>query len=151
MQPAPAVSMTARGRGAWAAWQSLLTVLATAVGLGWMLDRAGLPTAWVVGMAGFAAAWSGWLAWEAGRHGAGRLEWDGRIWRHVPGPGRDAAEGALTVAVDLGSWMLLRLEPPHGRTRWIALARSDATAAWPALRRAVLAAPARRPTAAAGQ
>lgn len=153
MQLAPAVSVTGRRRGAWAVCQSLLTGLAAAVGLGWLLDRIGAPGAWVVGLVAPVATWAAWLSWRAGRHGAGRLDWDGAAWRHWPdpdpGPGDEAAEGIPTIAVDLGGWMLLRFRPRLGRTRWLALARTDAAGAWPALRRAVLAAAKQPPTAAA--
>jgi hypothetical protein len=75
--------------------------------------------------------------------------WDGSVWRLGPPQGQlggDGQTGQVALMLDLGPWMLLRFRPAAAagtrwpRASWIALARSDGAAAWPALRVALHAA-----------
>jgi hypothetical protein len=71
------------------------------------------------------------------------LRWDTQRW--LLGPGSDATgphPGNLTIALDLGAWMLLRFDhdaPPRGRRRttWLPVQRLGLEAHWHALRCAV--------------
>lgn len=108
------------------------------------------PTAALLVALGVAMAVAG-LGWRRLRSPAVQLSWDGSAWRLAPAetcnprqsadaagaPGRDAIDapsGTLTVAIDLGRWMLLRWQPEAGRSRWIAAAAGEAGPAWHALR-----------------
>jgi hypothetical protein len=74
------------------------------------------------------------LAVSLWRVPAQSLRWDGQVWR------LDAVPGELTVAVDIGPWMLLRFTPGAGsRTRWLPVQRRGLEAQWHALRCAVYA------------
>ena len=60
------------------------------------------------------------------------LRWDGRAWQ------LDAAAGELSVAIDLGPWMLLCFMPEgRGRCSWLPIQRRGLEAHWHALRCAV--------------
>jgi hypothetical protein len=60
------------------------------------------------------------------------VAWDGQAWQ-VDGLG-----GRLAVMIDLGPWLLLRLQPPTaGRPVWVAVAAVAPTGAWHALRAAL--------------
>jgi hypothetical protein len=65
------------------------------------------------------------------------LIWNGSQWQW------QGVAGDTQVALDLGSWMLLRFDPLTGRRRWIAASRASAEGPWAALRAALYA---RRPT-----
>ena len=60
------------------------------------------------------------------------LRWDGRAWQ------LDAAAGELSVAIDLGPWMLLRFKPERrARASWLPVQRAGLETQWHALRCAV--------------
>lgn len=62
------------------------------------------------------------------------LSWDGRRWS------ADGVEGTLSVMLDLGTWMLVRLCGAEGSAaRWVAIDRTEAGPAWHALRVAAFA------------
>jgi hypothetical protein len=71
------------------------------------------------------------------------LHWDSRCWHWRPAddPGARPAAGTLAVALDLGPWMLLRLdalEPSKAARRtWLPVQRRGLEAHWHALRCAV--------------
>lgn len=71
------------------------------------------------------------------------LRWDGARWQLTPrDPGSgEPAIGHLTVAIDLGFWMLLRFvaDVPEGRRRvtWLPVQRRGLEAQWHGLRCAV--------------
>jgi hypothetical protein len=71
------------------------------------------------------------------------LRWDGRDWHAGPAgsAGQEPATGALSVAVDLGSWMLLRFVPRGtnrwSRAIWLPVQRSAMEEPWHVLRCAV--------------
>ena len=71
------------------------------------------------------------------------LRWDGRNWHAGPADsvGQEPLSGALSVAVDLGSWMLLRFQPDAPARRfgatWLPVQRSGLEPQWHSLRCAV--------------
>jgi hypothetical protein len=67
------------------------------------------------------------------------LRGDGRRWQWVSAGGATPVEGALSVAIDLDAWLLLRFDGADGLRRWIALSRAQHGARWHALRCAVCA------------
>ncbi len=135
--PAP-VSLEAAGDGG--AWRHALIAL--------HLAAAGAMLAWAPGLpAGLAAIAVVAAGVRSGRGSAptgstpALLAWDGQTWR--------LGERAVRprVALDLGGWMLLRLDPADapGRRHWLPLSAAVAGAAWPPLRAALFS------TAAAGR
>jgi hypothetical protein len=84
--------------------------------------------------ASLAGAGSAAVAWQ--RAPRGDLSWDGRGWTWAP-LGAAAGDGEVSVAFDLGGWMLLRFDPVAGPRRWLPLARYSADAAWSPLRGAL--------------
>ena len=68
------------------------------------------------------------------------LRRSGGTW-HLQRGAAPAESGDLTVALDLGGWMLLRFVPgvPGGSARWIAVQRRGLELQWHALRCAVYA------------
>ena len=74
---------------------------------------------------------------------SGRLRLEGGVWTFLPaGPHvADAIVGDLEVAIDLGSFMLLRFvaagTPRGGRARWLPAERAGLEHDWHALRCAV--------------
>jgi len=71
-----------------------------------------------------------------------RLRWTGSSWalnRGGNAPTSEPLAGTLTVAIDLGSWMLLRFvgESARARTTWLPVRRGDVEGDWHALRCAV--------------
>jgi hypothetical protein len=116
---------------------------ATTVAWLWLATLAVLPRVLVAGtclvVIGYAAVW---LYTVPAR--ATDLFWDGRRWHVAPiaRSGQHAGAGSLEVTIDLGSWMLLRLDlPPDGGVRrtavWLPVARRSVGADWHALRCAV--------------
>ena len=72
-----------------------------------------------------------------------RLRWDGREWHggQASSAGHESMAGELLVALDLGSWMLLRFQPHDFghrlRATWLPVQRSGLEPQWHALRCAV--------------
>jgi hypothetical protein len=68
------------------------------------------------------------------------LRWDGRMWHLGPASG-EPVSGDLSVAIDLGPWMLLRFSPAapeaRARTTWLPAQRRGLEYQWHALRCAV--------------
>ena len=128
MRAAPAVSVRASRAGAWRGLQALLCALAAAATAAWVLGHL-QQTAWPALAAGAVA---GVLAWWLAPERAVDLSWDGQRWS------AGGAAGRLDVMLDLGPWMLLRLQPvaePRAPV-WIPIAAAEAGAAWHALRAA---------------
>ena len=137
----------------WLVFQGLTLGLAVSVIGSWAAALAEIGPPW----AGAAAA-SGLLPagltmllgrFRARRLGPLRLVFDGQVWTCAR-PERSPARERCTpvVALDLGRWMLLRIDPADGsdaperasrparrvRRCWVALSRRSAAAHWHALR-----------------
>jgi len=137
MRSAPAVRYPV---GA-AFWQmaalALPWALAAAVCALWALQPAAPRWAAALALACAVVAALG-LWWGRHRGGAGVLHWDGRSWTLQTGQG-PARAGALVLALDGQTLMLLVFRPLAGGTRWLWLRRGADAARWADLRRAVYA------------
>ena len=132
MRAAPAVSVKGSGGWLWRLVNGVLPGLAAGALVLALLQHAERP-AWpaaVVALATAAVAW-----WQA-RPRAVPLNWDGQCWT------ADGTPGALQVMIDLGSALLLRVQPEAGgAARWVAVTAAEVGAAWHGLRVAVYARP----------
>jgi len=123
-----------------------LHLLAASTLVGWCVamssreDWTALAWAPLAGLAWLLAV--GWMPLASGG-----LRWDGQNW-HLTGSMLDAGaqrEGSLAVALDAGSWLLLRFRP-RGEPRrwsssvWMVLARHASVDEWCALRRTIYSA-----------
>jgi hypothetical protein len=101
----------------------------------WLLGQQQWPV-WPALACGFiAGALIGWRAPAP----AVTLSWDGSQWL------ADGRAGELTVMLDLGSWLLLRLQlaAPRRRALWLPVTAAEAGSRFHALRSAVYAHPPR--------
>ena len=135
MRAAPAFRVTVNRFGWWRAGIVAGLSLTVASVLAWtvLTQR---PSASVV-----VAVWAATVAAAAGaasllRIGCFTLRWDTQVWRLQAGPTIDesAPAGDLSVAIDLGAWMLLRFVPrdaPRRRgSRWLPVQRQGLEADW---------------------
>jgi hypothetical protein len=143
MQPSPSFTVEIRRFVAWRVVVVSIAALALAsLGL-WCLSGARPQAVGALGalLAASVVAAAASLLLSVGPV---RLHWDGRDWQLIPlRPATHAAPyvGRLDVALDLGSWMLLRFEVAGGafrpRVRWVPVARRGLESAWHGLRCAV--------------
>jgi hypothetical protein len=141
VRQAPPVGVTCSAGGAWRASGAGLAALSAGVTLVWTLLHLDIPAAVAWLSAAVAALAAGGATWRAAASAPVALRWDGQRWL------ADDAEGEVDVMIDFGAWMLLRWR--GAGTRWFPLPESEAGGAWPALRRALYAAP--RAPAAGGE
>ncbi|MDE2082629.1 MAG: hypothetical protein KGI90_14860 [Burkholderiales bacterium] len=132
MHAAPPVSVQCDGGAGWRVLQTALPALAAfalgCLAAGW----AGLAPMPTLGSGLAASLVLAVIAWRQAAPRPVRLAWDGQAWS------ADGDVGALAVMLDLGPWLLLRLDPKGGgRRRWIALAAHEAGAALQVLRAAL--------------
>ena len=92
----------------------------------------------VLTTSGLLAAAGAWLARQALPSSPGRLRWDGQGW-HSGQAQTDQPLARLVVALDLGTWVLLQLQPAQGRACWRVASLGSAQAAWHGLRVALAA------------
>jgi hypothetical protein len=117
-----------------------LTLIGWGVALSSHEDWTALWWAPLAGLAWLLAV--GWMPLASGS-----LRWDGQNW-HLTEPLLDAGpqrEGSLAVALDAGSWLLLRFRPrgePRrwSRSVWMVLARHASVDEWCTLRRTIYSA-----------
>lgn len=105
MRGAPPVQMACGRDARVPAVVGLLAATAAACLSGWLAWHAAWPTPFLVlGIvaAGLSGAAAGWRLAAAERER--RLVWDGRAWA------LDGRPGEVAVMVDIGDWMLLRVE-----------------------------------------
>ncbi|MEY2892496.1 MAG: hypothetical protein RJA98_2404 [Pseudomonadota bacterium] len=144
MRAAPALQVTLTHDTAWRLGGWLLAGFSSAVLMTWAHFTAratlqGWP--WAVAVLMCAVLLALTRPWR--RHAPVQLRWDGQAWHAGPiGPaGSEPWSGQLTVALDLGGWMLLRLSDPPPPAEhlpaWLAAARHQQPAAWHPLRCAV--------------
>jgi hypothetical protein len=141
--PAPAAVSIVLGRfGVWRFGTGLLLLLASTALAAWSwagtaFDVRAFAAAAVACLAIAAAAWS------TRTTGPVLLRWDGRQWFVGPGmvPGADSGATDVSVALDLGGWMLLRLRPTSAArwraTVWLPAQQLGHEAHWHAFRCAV--------------
>ena len=135
--------MTLRAFGIWYAGVGVLVLLGGAVVLGWWLALPAPASGVATLGALLAAACLGAAVFAVRRVPPTRLHWDGQRWFvGVGGPeSSDPSATDLTVAIDLGGWMLLRLlrqdAPRWQRPLWLPAQRRGHAAQWHALRCAV--------------
>jgi hypothetical protein len=122
----------------WVLVLALLVATAVANATAWGLAHLEADFTWTATTVLLAASLGGTgsatLAWKCAPRGD--LFWDGRGWTWAP-LGAAAGDGELSVAFDLGGWMLLRFDPFGGPRRWLPLAKCGADAAWSPLRGAL--------------
>jgi hypothetical protein len=136
MRAAPAFQVSLRRFGVWQGAVLALAGLAIAATLAWLLtgEHPIEPFAWAASALSVLAVAA--LAGSAVRVPAATLRWDGRGWHHGSGAG-EPTMGDLSVAIDLGRWMLLRFTPtaPAGAPLvWLPVQRMGLEPHWHALR-----------------
>ena len=138
MRAAPAVSVVCSRGGAWRGLHGLLPALAAGALCAWALGHLKLPTWPALILAGLVGAL---LRARLERTQPVTLRWDGEQWR------ADDVAGTLSVMIDLGPWLLLRLQPalPRARPLWLPVSAADAGPAFHALRAAAYARPPQGP------
>ena len=134
MHAAPPVRVSLGRSSGWIGLVALCTGIAVANAAGWLLLRGEASIGMAAGLGLMAAAFTGWRL--RGTAGRSDLNWNGAQWEW------QGSAGAVTVALDLDAWILLRFDPDQGPRRWIAASRPSAIGPWPALRAALYA---RRP------
>ena len=144
MRAAPAIQISLTRFGAWRAAVLAPTLVAMLTATGWLAGQAGLTLATKVPLILLVAGSMLWLGASLIRLPTVQLAWDGQGWalRRAAPIGIEPVAGALSVAIDLGSWMLLRFVPAapalrSGRTIWLPVQRVGIEAQWHALRCAV--------------
>ena len=137
MRGAPPVEIRVRRQGPWRAFVVALVIL-TSVSMGLWLASAEIGAAFkgvlaAVTLALGATALSMTAPFDLS------LRWTGSSWALSPrgAPASKPVAGVLTVAIDLGSWMLLRFVDESPRTTWIPVQRAGIEGDWHALRCAV--------------
>ncbi|MDP9043206.1 MAG: hypothetical protein M3O01_00215 [Pseudomonadota bacterium] len=144
MRAAPAYQVTLRRFGAWQIAVRLLAGCTEAALLAWVLGR-DPPNGFEIFAAGCAALVVWRCAASLTRTPAMTLRWDGQLWwlgqadTDPAGPvGPAPRPGHVQVALDLGSWMLLRFTPASAaRARWSG-ARMPSLVTWLPAQRAGL-------------
>jgi hypothetical protein len=155
MHASPPFQMIVRRFGVWRLASTVL-VLMVASAVGAWVHRAVEPFAVLAGIAvGALALSSAAILIHAWRLQPTSLRWDTQRWHlgEAGSAGREPSPGRLTVAMDLGMWMLLRFVPDERnlwrRGVWLPVQRHGHETAWHALRCTVYCArPVSLPTAA---
>jgi hypothetical protein len=141
MRSSPSFALTLKAFGLWYAGIGALVLSGAAVALGWWLSA---PASGATTLGALLAA----ACLGAAAHGARpvsptRLRWDGQRWfAGVSGSNVDDLGAVdLSVAIDLGGWMLLRLRRPDAprwrNALWLPAQRRGHETQWHALRCAV--------------
>lgn len=123
--PAPVSLDSAGDGGVWKVLVIALHGLAVAALLAWR------PGPWTA-VAAFVVAGAGLVAWRRTSAASPALRFDGRAWT-LDGGSVDAG-----IALDLGTWILLRLAGAGG-VQWLPVSAARAGASWPSLRAALYA------------
>ena len=143
MRASPPVHVQLRCFGAWRAAVLALTVSGLTVMGAWLLQREQLLSAWVVVGIVCGAPLLAWLGVSLAKVSAVDLCWDGLGWslRSRLTANADPVAGEVSVAIDLGAWMLLRFRPLNAsrwrRPTWLPVQRRGIEPRWHALRCAV--------------
>ena len=129
MRTAPPVRVAVAPGGAWRLGVAMLVALCLGACTAWVFGHAGLPHAHGAALAAFTLGAA--AAWRLQPSREMLLAWDGSQWS------LDSRSGRLQVMVDLGTWMLLCLDPPARTRAWVAVGAARAGPSWHALRAAV--------------
>ncbi|NRF66838.1 hypothetical protein HLB44_07575 [Aquincola sp. S2] len=129
---------------------AVLYGLAAAAAAAWFAALREWPPGLAASMSGLFGAVAGpWLL----RPMRGRLRWDGAGWSHLREQGDAISLQAVSLQIDLGNWLLLRVTPAlsaSGERPWLVRRRAaawcgvscrDAGAAWHGLRLALYQGP----------
>jgi len=142
MHGSPPCTITVARFAAWRVAVAAVACAALASLVAWLLGSPHGASGWVrAGVAVAALAILG-LAASLWRQRPVRLRWDGFAWTIAPADGAAPERpGRLEVAIDLGSFLLLRFLPPAGAgglaVRWIPVGRAGLEREWHAFRCAV--------------
>lgn len=131
MRPAPPLSLTCSGHGAWCQARTVLAALATATLVAWGSSHLGFTALGVACAAATAALGAAFGARRAIQPRSELLVWDGALWQ------LDGAAGELDLMLDAGALLLLRHRPAAAPARWWAVSAREAGPAFHALRAAV--------------
>ena len=143
MRASPAVEVALTRFGAWQAAVGVLSAASALSALAWWATQQRLPPVAAGVATGTALCALAWLAESLFRVPPAHLRWDGQGWylRRLDSALFEPVAGQVTVAIDLGPWMLLRFEP-LARARWadpvwLPVQRAGIEPQWHALRCAV--------------
>ena len=145
MQAASAVQVTVQRFGVWNALLGVISGTTLAVSAAWLFTRHDDQLDGVSMFLIFSVLAGLLGAIDLVRRQPIMLRWDGQRWQ-VTDPTRGAVDVevlGLSVVLDLGSWMLLKLHadsPPHRlRRNWIPVQRQGIETHWQSLRCALYA------------
>jgi hypothetical protein len=135
MQAPPPLQVTVQEFGL---WRSLLAVLAAVLAsvLGaWCIA---MSSFWVLGMAAVLALFGFSAAASLVRIAPFSLRWDTQVWAlgAAATRGHEPEVGKLSIAIDLGFWMLLKFSTSAALrdTRWLPVQRRGLALVWQTLR-----------------
>ena len=139
MRGAPPVEVRVRRQGPWRALVvALVALTGGSIGVWLVSAEASVPVKAALALATIAA---GVAALSAAAPFDVSLRWTGSAWvlGRPASLESDTRVGTLTVAVDLGNWMLLRFvdDAVRARTAWLPVQRHGLEGDWHALRCAV--------------
>lgn len=137
MRAAPAVTVTLGCSRLAAAALAVLAAASIAASTVWAFQR---DDAWGVVLVLLVGLHAIWLARSVARRPPLRLRWDGERWWLGAAAGGEPWPGEVSVALDLGDWLLLRFRPEataRSRARWLPAERAAMPADWHGLRCAV--------------
>ena len=151
MRESPVFEVRLRRFEVWRSAVAALAVAAISASLAWAFATAASgnddSVAAIVSIAGLLTAATIVAAVSLARVPAGVLSCRDGLWSFVPDAGATRS-GPLTVALDWGAFLLLRLDPrPHAHV-WLPVQRRGLEREWHALRCAVYSPPRRAGTAA---
>ncbi|HJV60912.1 MAG TPA: hypothetical protein VJ743_08185 [Albitalea sp.] len=143
MRASPALQIGIRRFGLWRGFVVVLLATGAAATAAWMLAVEGALPDGLVPVAVLGAAAACLLASRLLRCPPLSLRWDTQNWHLGPfaKAGEEPWAGDLSVAIDLGSWLMLRfvheITPGRRRVHWLPVQRAGLEAQWHALRCAV--------------
>jgi len=142
MHGSPSCTITVTRFAAWRVAVAAVLLAALASLAAWLLGSPLGTEAWVRAAVAAGALVSVALAASLWRQPPVRLRWDGLAWAMGPAADLGAERpGRLEVALDLGSFLLLRFLPAAGAgrvgARWIPVGRAGLEREWHAFRCAV--------------